>query len=412
MSAFIANGFDYKMSAEKAYSTDSNMLGATHEAKDLEFLNSGIRIVNPIMGVAFWRDDVVVKAEEVSVRFEEGQPVALNGRPSPTGRAVPGSQPHRRPPRPGHERPDREPHHRGQEPRHLRGPGHGAAAHRLRAPGHRHPQRGHHRAVPHNGRKLGRLLYQGRWFDPQAIMLRETAQRWVARAITGEVTLELRRGNDYSLLNTDPQPDLRARAPVDGKGGRRAVHAADRIGQLTMRNLDITDTRDKLGAGIDQPAGGQLDAAVGHGVVHDLAGSRAMMSAHCSGVTVGFLKKLPALPMTAGSGSLARRMAQTQSKICRAVGCSTPGLCALALQVQIAQHRLPGPWAAKAHPGDQRLAGQAQPRPLAAAAIRKGVLEDRVAVAEAHCAASSVKDWPVARSTASSDSKRSCSSTP
>ncbi len=116
MSAFMtANGFGYKMSAEKAYSTDSNMLGATHEAKDLEHLNSGIRIVNPIMGVPFWREDCAVKAEEVTVRFEEGQPVALNDR--------------------------------GQEPRHLRGPRFGAAVRRLRAPGHRHPQRGHHRAV-------------------------------------------------------------------------------------------------------------------------------------------------------------------------------------------------------------------------------------------------------------------------
>ena len=99
-----------------------------------------------------------------------------------------------------------------------------------------------------NGRKLGRLLYQGRWFDPQAIMLRETAQRWVARAITGEVTLELRRGNDYSHPeHRVAQPDLPARAPDDGKGRSAPFSPQDRIGQLTMRNLDITDTRDKLG---------------------------------------------------------------------------------------------------------------------------------------------------------------------
>jgi argininosuccinate synthase len=145
------------------------MLGATHEAKDLEFLDKGMRIVNPIMGVAFWRDDVAVKAETVSVRFEEGVPVALNGRSfARRGGAVRRGQPHRRPPRPGHVRPDREPHHRGQEPRHLRGAGHGAAAHRLRAAGHRHPQRGHDRAVPRQRPRLGKLLYQGRWFDPQA----------------------------------------------------------------------------------------------------------------------------------------------------------------------------------------------------------------------------------------------------
>ena len=133
MSAFMtANGFAYKMSAEKAYSTDSNLLGATHEAKDLEQLDSGIKIVNPIMGVPFWRDDCVVKAEKVVVRFEEGQPVALNGQTfTDPGCAVPRSQRHRRPAWPWHERPDREPDHRGEEPRHLRSARHGAAAHRL-----------------------------------------------------------------------------------------------------------------------------------------------------------------------------------------------------------------------------------------------------------------------------------------
>ena len=142
-------GFEYQMSAEKAYSTDSNILGATHEAKDLERLNTGITIVEPIMGVAFWRDDVAVKREQVTVRFDEGQPSALNGidlqgrRPADAR-----GQRDRRPPRPRHERSDREPHHRGQEPRHLRGARHGAALHRVRAADHRHPQRGHDRAVP------------------------------------------------------------------------------------------------------------------------------------------------------------------------------------------------------------------------------------------------------------------------
>ena len=145
----IRHGFQYKMSVEKAYSTDSNILGATHEAKDLEFLNKGITIVQPIMGVAFWRDDVPVKAETVSVRFEEGQPVAINGRTFATrARHVPRGQRDRRPPRPRHERSDREPHHRGEEPRHLRSARTGAAVHRLRAARHRHPQRRHHRAVP------------------------------------------------------------------------------------------------------------------------------------------------------------------------------------------------------------------------------------------------------------------------
>ena len=139
MSEFlIANGFNYKMSVEKAYSTDSNMLGATHEAKDLEFLNSGIKIVKPIMGVAFWDENVEVKPEEVSVRFEEGVPVALNGKEYAG-----------RPPRLGHERPNRKPHHRSKIARHLRSPGHGIIPHRLRAFGYRYPQRRHHRTIPH-----------------------------------------------------------------------------------------------------------------------------------------------------------------------------------------------------------------------------------------------------------------------
>ena len=142
-------GFGYKMSAEKAYSTDSNILGATHEAKDLEFLDNGIRIVQPIMGVAFWREDVTVRPEMVTVRFEDGRPVALNGAAFADDVALlRGGQRHRRAARPGHVGPDRESHHRGEEPRHLRSAGHGAAVHRLRAPGDGHPQRGHDRAVP------------------------------------------------------------------------------------------------------------------------------------------------------------------------------------------------------------------------------------------------------------------------
>jgi argininosuccinate synthase len=248
MSAFMTQaGFAYKMSAEKAYSTDSNMLGATHEAKDLEQLSSGIAIVQPIMGVASWRDEVEVKRETVTVRFEEGRPRrAERPRVRRPGRAAARGQPHRRPPRPGHERPDREPHHRGEEPRHLRGARAGAAVHRLRAAGHRHPQRGHDRAVPGERPPPRPPLYQGRWFDPQAIMLRETAERWVARAITGEVTVELRRGNDYSIMNT-VSPNLTYQPErLTMEKGESSFSPQDRIGQLTMRNLDIADTRAKL----------------------------------------------------------------------------------------------------------------------------------------------------------------------
>jgi argininosuccinate synthase len=249
MSEFlIDHGFDYKMSVEKAYSTDSNMLGATHEAKDLEHLNSGIRIVNPIMGVAFWRDEVPVKAEEVTVRFEEGHPVALNGRSfsDPVELILEANRIGGR-------------HGLGMsdqiENRIIEAKSRGI----YEAPGLALLFIAYERLVTgihnedtieqyrDNGRRLGRLLYQGRWFDPQALMLRETAQRWVARAITGEVTLELRRGNDYSLLNTE-SPNLTYQPErLTMEKGESMFSPRDRIGQLTLRNLDITDTRDKLG---------------------------------------------------------------------------------------------------------------------------------------------------------------------
>jgi argininosuccinate synthase len=250
MSAFMtAHGFGYKMSAEKAYSTDSNMLGATHEAKDLENLNSGMKIVNPIMGVPFWRDDCVVQAEEVSVRFEEGRPVALNGVEYPDLVSL-FLEANRIGGRHGLGMSDQ------IENRIIEAKSRGI----YEAPGLALLFIAYERLVTgiHNedtieqyrdsGRKLGRLLYQGRWFDSQAIMLRETAQRWVARAITGTVTLELRRGNDYSLLDTD-SPNLTyapERLSME-KVEDAPFSPLDRIGQLTMRNLDITDTRAKLG---------------------------------------------------------------------------------------------------------------------------------------------------------------------
>ncbi len=250
MSEFlIANGFDYKMSVEKAYSTDSNMLGATHEAKDLESLSSGIRIVNPIMGVAFWREDVAVKAEEVTVRFEEGLPVALNGREfaDPVELFL---EANRIGGRHGLGMSDQienriiEAKSRGI----YEAPGMAllfAAYERLVTGIHNEDTIEQYRE---NGRKLGRLLYQGRWFDPQAIMLRESAQRWVARAVTGEVTLELRRGNDYSILDTrSPNLTYAPERLSMEKVEDAPFSPLDRIGQLTMRNLDITDTRAKLG---------------------------------------------------------------------------------------------------------------------------------------------------------------------
>lgn len=249
MSEFlIANGFDYKMSVEKAYSTDSNMLGATHEAKDLESLNSGIKIVKPIMGVAFWDEAISVKSEVVTVRFEEGIPVALNGKTFENAVDL-FLEANRIGGRHGLGMSDQienriiEAKSRGI----YEAPGMALfhiAYERLVSGIHNEDTIEQYRI---NGLRLGRLLYQGRWFDPQALMLRETAQRWVARAITGEVTLELRRGNDYSILNTEsPNLTYQAERLSMEKVENAPFTPLDRIGQLTMRNLDIVDTRDKL----------------------------------------------------------------------------------------------------------------------------------------------------------------------
>ena len=254
-------GLPYRMSTEKAYSTDSNMLGATHEAKDLERLDTGIKIVDPIMGRAFWRDDVPIPAETVTVGFEDGQPATLNNRGFgdqvsllQEANAIGGR------------------HGLGMsdqiENRIIEAKSRGI----YEAPGLALLFIAYERLVTgiHNedtieqyrdmGRRLGRLLYQGRWFDPQALMLREMSQRWVARAVTGRVTIELRRGNDYSILDT-VSPHLTYKPErLTMEKGESAFTPQDRIGQLTMRNLDISDTREKLlsymKSGVLEPADG------------------------------------------------------------------------------------------------------------------------------------------------------------
>lgn len=248
-------GLQFRMPKEKAYSTDSNIWGATHEAKDLEYLANGVKIVEPIMGVASWRSDVDVKPEEVRIRFHEGHPVELNGKTFASDvdlvleANVIGGR-----------------HGLGVsdqiENRIIEAKSRGI----YEAPGMALLYIAYERLISgiHNegtidqyhtmGRRLGRLLYEGRWFDPQAMMLRETLQRWVAKAVTGEVAVELRRGNDYSILNTaSPNltyaPERLSMEKVEG-----AFTPQDRIGQLTMRNLDISDSRAKLfvyaGAGL------------------------------------------------------------------------------------------------------------------------------------------------------------------
>ncbi len=248
MSAYLqAAGLDYRLSAEKAYSTDSNLLGATHEAKDLEFLDRGIDIVQPIMGVAFWRDDVAIQRERCTVGFEEGKPVTLNGQRFGDTLAL-FEEANRIGGRHGLGMSDQienriiEAKSRGI----YEAPGMALlfiAYERLLTAIHNEDTIEQYRQ---NGRRIGRLLYQGRWFDPQCLMLRESAQRWVAAAVTGEVTLELRRGNDYSIVDTRGPHLTYHPERLTMEKGEAMFSPEDRIGQLTLRNMDIADTREKL----------------------------------------------------------------------------------------------------------------------------------------------------------------------
>jgi argininosuccinate synthase len=249
MSEFLGRkGFAYRMSTEKAYSTDSNIWGATHEAKQLEFLDQGLRLVQPIMSVKHWDPAVEIVPEEVSIRFTEGFPVALNGREF-TDRVALALEANRIGGRHGLGISDQienriiEAKSRGI----YEGPGLALlfiAYERLVSEIHNEGTIENYRTL---GRRLGRLLYEGRWFDPQSLMLRETLQRWVGRAVTGEVVLELRRGDDYTILETSGpnltyQPERLSMERVEDE----AFSPRDRIGQLQMRNLDILDSRAKL----------------------------------------------------------------------------------------------------------------------------------------------------------------------
>lgn len=249
MSAFLeSHDLPYRASSEKAYSTDANIWGATHEAKLLEELTSSMDIVEPIMGVAHYRDDVVIEAETVSVRFHEGWPVALNGREF-ADQVELVHEANRIGGRHGLGMSDQienriiEAKSRGI----YEAPGLALlyiAYERLVSAIHNEDTLDNYRTM---GRRLGRLLYEGRWFDPQSLMLREPIMRWVGSAITGEVTIRLRRGDDYTILETSGPhltyaPDRLTMERVEDQ----AFGPLDRIGQLTMRNLDIEDTRAKL----------------------------------------------------------------------------------------------------------------------------------------------------------------------
>ncbi|MFT4215039.1 MAG: argininosuccinate synthase [Microbacterium sp.] len=244
----VAHGFPYRDSVEKAYSTDANIWGATHEAKTLEHLDVSLEIVDPIMGVRFWDEAVQIATEDVSITFEAGRPVAINGvafdDPVALVReanAIGGR------------------HGLGMsdqiENRVIEAKSRGI----YEAPGMALLYIAYERLANgilnedtlatyyEQGRRLGRLMYEGRWLEPQSFMLRESIQRWVGSAITGTVTLRLRRGEDYTILDT-VSPNL-SYAPEKlsmERVGDSAFGPTDRIGQLTMRNLDIADSRARL----------------------------------------------------------------------------------------------------------------------------------------------------------------------
>ena len=253
----VANKLPYRDSTEKAYSTDANILGATHEAKDLENLDASIEIVAPIMGVKFWDPSVAIASEDVKIEYVQGRPVAINGKRFDDVVALM-NEANKIGGRHGLGMADQienriiEAKSRGI----YEAPGMALlfiAYERLISAIHNEDTIANYHA---EGRRLGRLLYEGRWLDPQSLMLRESLTRWVASAVTGEVTLRLRRGDDYSIINTTG-PALSYHP--DKLSMERTTDAAfgptDRIGQLTMRNLDIADTRAKLEMYRDQ---GQL----------------------------------------------------------------------------------------------------------------------------------------------------------
>ena len=249
MSEFLqARDLPYRDSVEKAYSTDANIWGATHEAKALEELDTSMEIVTPIMGVPFWDESVVIETEDVTVRFEEGWPVAINGERFASQVDLV-DEANRIGGRHGLGMSDQI-ENRIIEAK-SRGIYEAPALALLHACYERLVNGIHNENTIENyrtmGRRLGRLLYEGRWFDPQSLMLREPLMRWIGSAVTGEVTLRLRRGDDYSILDTVSdnltyEPDRLSMERVEDQ----PFGPLDRIGQLTMRNLDITDTRNKL----------------------------------------------------------------------------------------------------------------------------------------------------------------------
>ncbi len=300
MSQWLAErDLPYRASTEKAYSTDANIWGATHEAKTLEHLDESMDIVEPIMGVRFWDEQLLIPSEEVTVTFSEGRPVAINGQEfdSPVDLVHEANHIGGR-------------HGLGMsdqiENRIIEAKSRGV----YEAPGMALLHLAYERLVSaiHNedtvatyrdsGRQLGRLLYEGRWLDPQALMLRESLQRWVGFAITGEVRLRLRRGEDYTILETSgPHLTYQAGRLSMERTEDAAFGPLDRIGQLTMRNLDIADSRAKL----EQYAGHGLLAPAQHELVGSLEPGGANPIARIGSVGDAGVERLDEAAMESGT---------------------------------------------------------------------------------------------------------------
>jgi argininosuccinate synthase len=284
MSAWLTErDLPYRDSQEKAYSTDANIWGATHEAKTLEHLDTSLEAVDPIMGVRFWDPAVAIETEDVTLRFVAGRPVAINGTAYDDAVAL------------VHEANTIGGRHGlGMsdqiENRIIEAKSRGV----YEAPGMALLWIAYERLLNaiHNedtiaiyhaeGRRLGRLLYEGRWLDPQALMLRESIQRWIASLVTGEVTLRLRRGEDYTVLRTDgPAFSYHPEKLSMERTENAAFGPTDRIGQLTMRNLDIADSRAKLEQYAAQPMD-QGQVVVEHGILYGAlpAGGAEIISAN------------------------------------------------------------------------------------------------------------------------------------
>ena len=275
----VAHGFPYRDSAEKAYSTDANIWGATHEAKTLEHLDVSLETVDPIMGVKYWDPSVAIETEDVSVTFEGGRPVALNGTEfsDPVALVMEANTIGGR-------------HGLGMsdqiENRIIEAKSRGI----YEAPGMALLFIAYERLVNgilnedtlatyhEQGRRLGRLMYEGRWLEPQSLMLRESIQRWVGSTISGTVTIRLRRGDDWTILDTvSPNLSYGPEKLSMERVGDAAFGPVDRIGQLTMRNLDIADSRSRLeqyaGLGLVGGATGELVGKVTAGEAGEISAS-------------------------------------------------------------------------------------------------------------------------------------------